>query len=219
MKTKREILAYSQRCLVMVAGLFLMTLGVAISTKANLGTSPISSLPYVLSLGLPWSMGLISIVMNAGFIVLQIILLRKNFRSRMLLQLPVVIIFGYFTDFTLSMVAGIHVSNYFVEWLLCFLSFIVIGFGVFLTVKANVVMMAGDGLIKAIAQVINKEFGAIKIYFDSTLVISSTIISLSMLHGLYGVREGTFGAALMVGTFVKLSDRLYNRFLTKEKVN
>lgn len=214
MRTKQQLIAYCKRCLVMLTGLFLMALGVAISTKANLGTSPISSLPYVLSLVFPWSMGAISILMNTFFIMLQIILLRKNFQLLQLLQLPVVIIFGYFTDFTLEIVAGIHVTNYFLEWLLCILSFIVIGLGVFLTVKANVVMMAGDGLIKAITQVFNKEFGTTKVYFDSTLVISSTFISLYNLHGLYGVREGTFGAAIMVGTFIKLFDRLYKRFFT-----
>lgn len=42
-----------KRYLIFLAGLFINALGVSLITLADLGTSPISSIPYVLSLNFP----------------------------------------------------------------------------------------------------------------------------------------------------------------------
>jgi uncharacterized membrane protein YczE len=157
-----------KRCIVLVIGIFIMAIGVALSIKANLGTSPISCVPYVYSLGFPMTVGLLSIIVNVLMILLQIVLLKKEYQLIQLLQLPVALVFGFFIDFAMFLLSGLQPSNYIYQWILCLLSCVIIAFGVFLEVKANVTYLAGEGLSIAISKAFNKEFGKAKIGVDTS---------------------------------------------------
>ena len=199
--TRSDIL---KRYSLLTLGLIIMAFGVSLSTKANLGISPISCIPYILSLGLPLTMGIITFAMHIVFIIIQIILLRKEFELIQLFQLLAAIIFSVFTDLTMYFVAGIQITNYVMQWTLFLFSCFLIGIGVSFQIKANVVMLAGEGLVNAISRVLHKEFGKVKVYFDSTLVAIGVCLSIFMFHQLIGVREGTIVAAFLVGTIVRL---------------
>ena len=69
-----------KRYIIFMVGLFISSLGVSLVTKANLGTSPISSIPYVLSLNFPFTLGNFTIFFSLILIVLQLLILRKNFK-------------------------------------------------------------------------------------------------------------------------------------------
>lgn len=196
-----------KRCIVLVIGLFIMAIGVALSIKANLGTSPVSCVPYVYSLAFPMTVGLLSIIVNVLMILLQIVLLRKEYQLIQLVQLPVALIFGFFIDFAMFLLSGLQTSNYIYQWTLCLLSCVIIAFGVFLEVKANVTYLAGEGLSIAISKAFNKEFGKAKVGVDASLVIIGVASSFILLHRLEGIREGTIAAALLVGTIA----RFYNK--------
>lgn len=196
-----------KRCIVLVIGLFIMAIGVALSIKANLGTSPVSCVPYVYSLGFPMTVGLLSIIVNVLMILLQIVLLRKDYQLIQLVQLPVALIFGFFIDFAMFLLSGLQSSNYIYQWILCLLSCVIIAFGVFLEVKANVTYLAGEGLSIAISKAFHKEFGKAKVGVDASLVIIGVVSSFILLHRLEGIREGTIAAALLVGTIA----RFYNK--------
>lgn len=198
-----------QRCIVLVIALFIMAIGVALSIKANLGTSPVSCVPYVYSLGFPMTVGLLSIIVNVAMILLQIVLLRKEYQLIQLVQLPVALIFGFFIDFAMFLLSGLQTSNYIYQWILCLLSCVIIAFSVFLEVKANVTYLAGEGLSIAISKTFHKEFGKVKVSVDATLVIIGVVSSFILLHRLEGIREGTIAAALLVGTIA----RFYNKNL------
>ena len=109
MTTKRTIEEWGKRYLVLCVGLWIMSLGVACSIKGALGTSPISSLPYAMSGFLPLTVGTCTIIMHVGFILLQILILRRQYDPMQLIQLPVALLFGYLTDFAL----------WAVDWLQC----------------------------------------------------------------------------------------------------
>lgn len=204
-KKANEILL---RFIVLAIGLFIMALGVALSTKADLGVSPISCLPYVLSLILPFTMGQLTSVMLAIFLLFQIIILRREFQWVQLNQLAVALIYGEMTDLTLWMIRGMEVSNYIVRWILCILSACLVAIGVAVEVCADVSSLAGDGLMKIIAQKTRVEFGKIKIMFDCGFTISGSLIGLIAFHKLTGVREGTIAAAILVGMIVSLIYRI-----------
>ena len=85
-----------KRYIIFLVGLFVNSLGVSLITKANLGTSPISSIPYVLSLNFPLTLGNFTIIFSILLIILQLFILRKNFKLEHLLQIPISILFGYF---------------------------------------------------------------------------------------------------------------------------
>ena len=60
------------RYLMLLLGLSLMSLGIAFSIRSALGTTPISSLPYALSLLTPLSVGALMILLNLVSVGLQI---------------------------------------------------------------------------------------------------------------------------------------------------
>ena len=199
----------AKRYLLLLAGLSIMAFGVAFSIKASLGTSPISSVPYVVSLFAPLTVGTATIVMHCVFILLQILILRRNYHPIQLMQLPVAVFFGYLTDFGVWAVRGIHCSTYWQQWIVCLIGILLVAAGVSLEVKAGVVVLAGEGVVLAICNVLPKiKFGYMKVGFDVTLVVIACILSFTFTGHLQGVREGTVAAALLVGLIAKQIGKL-----------
>ena len=204
---RKSSVKYLLRVLMLAAGLFFLALGIALSTKSGLGVSPISSLAYVLSQVFPVSMGTFTTAMNLLFVLLQVILLGRRFQLRRLLQLVVVFVFGFFTDFTLSLVAPLSISAYPARLALGIGSCLVMGFGVYLEIRARVVVMSNEGALSVIAEKTGKPFGTIKIINDLTLIVLTVIVSLLCLRRVAGVREGTLIAAFLVGICAQFFDR------------
>ena len=184
-------------------GLLITAFGIAFSIQAGLGTSPISSLPYVVSLLTPLSVGTATICLHGVLILLQLLILRRRYDPVQLLQLPVALVFGYLTDLGVWVIQGIPVPSYGVRWLLCLAGVFLVGVGVALEVVAGVVTLAGEGFVLAVCRVTPFPFGNLKVAFDVLLVGVASLLSLLCLHGLYGVREGTLAAALGVGLIAK----------------
>src|SRR5699024_9370019 len=181
-----------------------MAFGVAFSIKASLGTSPISSVPYVVSLFAPLTVGTATIIMHCVFIALQILILRKDYHPIQLMQLPVAVFFGYLTDFGVWAVQGINCDAYWQQWLLCLTGILLVAVGVSLEVKAGVVVLAGEGVVLALCQVFPKaKFGYMKVGFDVTLVVIACVLSLVFTGRIQVVREGTVAAALLVVLIAK----------------
>ncbi len=199
-ETGKSEIKQVKRYLFLIVGLFIMAFGVAFSIKAGLGTSPISSVPYVLSEALPLTVGNITILMHCFFILLQIIILRKKYNPIQLLQLAVAVVFGYMTDFAIWVLSPLECSGYAVEWVFCIIGIFLVAVGVSFEVTANVVTLAGEGLVLAICRVVPVKFGTMKVTFDVSLVVIACILSFVFLHQLIGVREGTAAAAIFVGT-------------------
>ena len=202
-----------KRYILLLAGLTIMAFGVAFSIKGNLGTSPISSVPYAVSQFTPLTVGTATIVMHCVFIVIQIAVLRKKYQLIQLMQLPVAFFFGYLTDFGVWAVQGLPCVNYMQQWLACLVGILLVAIGVSMEVKAGVVVLAGEGVVLALCQVIPKAtFGYMKEGFDVTLVAAACVLSLLFTGQVQGVREGTVAAAVFVGLLAKqlgkLSDKM-----------
>lgn len=193
-----------KRYLLFLAGLFVNALGVSLVTKASLGTSPISSIPYVLSLNYPLTLGNFTIIFSIFLILLQLLILRENFKIENVLQIPVSIAFGYFIDLTMYMFFWVDPQNYVVKLISLLAGCVVLGFGVYMEVLADVVMLPGESFVRAIVQTWNTNFGTTKIIFDSSMTIMAGVLSVLFFGKLNGVREGTIMAALLVGFIARL---------------
>lgn len=203
----------AKRYLLLLVGLSIMAFGVAFSIKASLGTSPISSVPYVVSLFTPLTVGTATIVMHCVFILLQILILRRNYHPIQLMQLPVAFFSGYLTDFGVWAVQGVRCTTYWQQWIVCLIGILLVAVGVSLEVKAGVVVLAGEGVVLAICKVLPKiKFGYMKVGFDVTLVVIACVLSLGFTGRLQGVREGTVAAALLVGLIAKQLGKLLMRW-------
>ena len=216
-KENRTAVYVLRRYLLLCAGLAIMAFGVAFSIKASLGTSPISSVPYVVSLFAPLTVGTATIVMHCVFILLQILILRRQYHPIQLMQLPVAFFFGYLTDFGVWAVQGITCNTYWQQWIICLIGILLVAVGVSFEVKAGVVVLAGEGVVLAICKVLPKvKFGYMKVGFDVTLVVIACILSIVFTGRLQGVREGTVAAALLVGLIAKQLGKLLARWKLEE---
>lgn len=192
-----------------IAGVIINSFGIALITKANMGTSPITSVAYVLSLKFPLTLGQFSFLMNLVFILLQIILLRRNFKPLQLLQLVVNIIFSYCIDLSMSLLSVFHFDNLISQIIALLLGCIVLGLGISIEVAPDVLMVPGEGLVRAISTVANKRFGTVKVVFDTTLVIIAVIMSFIFWGRLNGLGLGTIVSALFVGHVVNFINRRF----------
>ena len=193
-----------KRYLIFLVGLFVNSLGVSLITKANLGTSPISSIPYVLSLNFPFTLGNFTIFFSIFLIVLQLIILRKNFKLEHILQIPVSIIFGYFIDLTMILFSWVNPEAYIMKIVYLLIGCLILGVGVYMEVLADVVMLPGESFVRAIVLTWKTNFGTTKICFDVSMSVIAVVLSFVFAGRLAGVREGTVIAALLVGFIARL---------------
>ena len=193
-----------KRYLIFLVGLFVNSLGVSLITKANLGTSPISSIPYVLSLNFPFTLGNFTIFFSIFLIVLQLIILRKNFKLEHILQIPVSIIFGYFIDLTMILFSWVNPEAYVMKIVYLLIGCLILGVGVYMEVLADVVMLPGESFVRAIVLTWKTNFGTTKICFDVSMSVIAAVLSFVFAGRLAGVREGTVIAALLVGFIARL---------------
>lgn len=201
MTNKTELI---KRYIFLLVGLFVNGLGVSFITKAGLGTSPITSIPYTLSLGFTPTVGMFTLVFNIFLIILQVILLRRNFQLQNLLQLPIIALFSCFIDLTMSLLGFIQPETYVLKVISLVIGCLILGFGVFMEMVANVAMLPGEATVRAVSDVFSTDFGKTKIAFDSSMTVIAAILSFIMFRHLDGVREGTIVAAILVGFIARL---------------
>lgn len=196
--------ALIKRYIFLLAGLFVNGLGVSFITKAGLGTSPITSIPYTLSLGFTPTVGMFTLVFNIFLVILQVILLRRNFQLQNLLQLPIIALFSFFIDLTMSLLGFMQPETYAMKVVSLIVGCLILGFGVFMEMVANVAMLPGEATVRAVSDVFSTDFGKTKIAFDSSMTVIAAILSFIMFRHLDGVREGTIVAAILVGFIARL---------------
>lgn len=182
-----------------------------------LGVSPISSVANVMSYKFSFlSLGTWLIIWNCVLILGQVIILRKNFKLIQFLQVPLSFIFGWFTDFGMFIVSHIPINSYSIQLLMVFAGIIILGFGISLSVIANVIMNSGEAFVKSISDTSGKEFGNIKIAFDIICVVISIVLSLIFFDfSIIGTREGTVISALCTGIVVKFFLKRLNKPIEK----
>ena len=201
MTNKTELI---KRYIFLLVGLFVNGLGVSFISKAGLGTSPITSIPYTLSLGFTPTVGMFTLVFNIFLVILQVILLRRNFQLQNLLQLPIIALFSFFIDLTMSLLGFMQPETYSMKVVSLIVGCLILGFGVFMEMVANVAMLPGEATVRAVSDVFSTDFGKTKIAFDSSMTVIAAILSFIMFRHLDGVREGTIVAAILVGFIARL---------------
>jgi len=208
MAQKRTPGELARRYICFLAGLIVLAFGTAFSIRADLGTAPVSSLPYVCSLFTPLSVGTLTILLHLVFLLLQVLILRRSFDLVQLSQLPVAVAFGGLTDLALALTEGVCAASYGQQWGLCAVGILLTAAGVSLEVTADVVVLAGEGLTLALSSALPLKFSTVKVLLDVTLVAAACAVSLTVLGSVLGVREGTLASALLVGLITRPLNRL-----------
>lgn len=201
-------------------GLFFITLGIGFSIKSNLGSTPVSTIPYTLNLIWGIEIGQATVLFQSVLVAIELLILRRDFKIKHFLQVFVGVLFGYFTSFSVYLTSLIPLpSNIFISIALAILSIFLVALGLFFYVPANIVPLSVEGVIQAIAIVSNKPFSRIKVYFDITTVLSSFILCYVFLGVFLGsVGVGTIVSAVFVGVTLKYIHKLH-RIITGEPVD
>ena len=208
METKRI-----NRYVIYIISLFIISLGASLSIKANLGTAPLICIPYVSSVISNLSVGTVSFIFSIILIALQVLILRGDFEKRQYLQIVMGTIFSAFIDITLMLVSFLNPQDYISQMLLLLISCVVVAFGVLLEIQTEVVYLPPDGLIVAISKALKKEFGKVKPYIDTSMVIIAATLSVVFLGYLIGVREGTIISALIIGPIVRVLKKYLDSYI------
>lgn len=208
-----------QRYALFIIGLFIAAMGVALSTKAALGTSPVASVPYSVSLMSDlFTFGGWLNVWSVMQISVQILLLRKNCNwVEILIQTILAFVYGYLTNFACYLIRGMQVIGYLNQFLCMIGGCFVLAFGIWIQLKGNVAMLPGEAMNRAISTVTGKRYENIKIFFDIFYITISAILGLCFLGGLKGVREGSIIAAVLIGSIIKVYNRIWNQLKIKNE--
>ncbi len=206
---KREIF---ERNLVFLIAVFLGGFGIATVACGNIGTTPISSPNYVISLHTPLTLGMMTFIFNMVLIILQIFIVGKKYAKEhalvMFLQIPVTVVLSTAIDLGMNTMHTIMPADpiYPVRIGLVLFGSVMLALGVTLQVCADVAMISGEAFVKAISTRLNKEFGLIKTINDVSLVLLAVILSLIFtgFTAIDGVREGTIIGALGIGPMVRV---------------
>jgi len=212
LKTRDNIVG---RYALFLIGLFIASLGVAFSTKAGLGTSPVASVPYSVSLvssllSFGGWLNLLSVIQ----IAIQVILLKgKCNYLEIVIQTILAFVYGYLTNFSCSLIEGLEVNSYLWQLFYLAVSCVVLAFGLWLQFKGGVAMLPGEAMNRAISQVTGKKYENIKIFFDIFYIVVAAAICLICLGKLEGVREGSIIAAVVIGNIIKLYNKAFDKII------
>ena len=209
--TKKET---ARRYCVFFAGLMFVSFGIAFVTKASLGTSPISALPYTLSLIIPrLTLGNWTILFSFLFMILQVMLLgRETKKIEIVIQIAITFVFGYFIDFSLFLIKAFSPQMYVVKMVSLIIGCCIIAFGAYLETVADVAMIPADAFIRALVKVTKKEYGMVRMISDVTMTLSAAALCLIFLGELTGVREGSIIAAVLIGNIMRMYSKKLGRF-------
>lgn len=194
----------ARRYLWFILGVAINSFGVAFITKAALGTSPISSIPYVLDLAFAPTFGEFTFILNTVYVVLQIVLLRRDFKPVQLLQLVVNLVFSALIDVSMSLLFWLDPTTLPLQVASLLGGCAILGFGIAMEVAPNVIVVPGEGIVRTISAVTRKPFGTCKVAFDVTLVTIAVILSFALFGRLNGLGVGTIVSALLVGRLCNL---------------
>lgn len=204
------------RYAVFIVGLYFLSLGIVLIVRSALGSTPVTSVNYVISLFTPLSLGTCTLIFNILLITSELCLVGRGGTRReileIMLQLPFSFVFSVCIDFNMALTANVVPTNYMMSLALLAIGCVIQAFGVVLELKPRVVMMSAEAFVKYVSVRYNKDFGRVKVGFDVTLVCMAIALSLIMMHRVEGVREGSVIAASVTGFIVTF---LNTRILTR----
>lgn len=197
--------------LVYVVGMFILAIGLTLNTKANLGVSPIISVPYSISQITGLNFGDLTFVVYAIFVVVQIIIhIRLKNHKRIvsdILQLPLSLIFTRLLNIFSTYIPTAQKLG--IRFIVLTLAIICTGVGAAMSLSMQLVPNPGDGIVQSLAEGFNKSVGLTKNLFDCFNLCITLCISIFIAHQIVGVGIGTVIAVLGVGRVIALFHHIF----------
>lgn len=198
-----SLLGLAGRWLLLVWGMLVATAGIVFITRAGLGTTPISTVPFTVGEITGLTFGEATFAVNILFVLVQWALLRSRFHYSSFFQIPIVSVFSWFIDLHMGWTAWIGDDPYAIRFLWGLLGNLFLALGIYWQVASKTIVQPGEGMVLAFSVVLRKSFGTVKIWNDVTLVLLAVLLGFVFLGHVAGVREGTVVSAFLVGFLIK----------------
>ncbi|MDE6783647.1 MAG: hypothetical protein K2J17_08000 [Paramuribaculum sp.] len=209
---RSRLIQFCWQHLWLLISLYIMTLGVALCVRSNLGSSVISSIPMAFALaGEDGSAPSLTIggytnVMNIILVLLQIAVLRRRFEPVQLLQLIIGFLFGALIDLNMILTSYLDYSLPWQQVTAQLAGCTVMGVGIAMEIRCGSVTMPGEGIQVAMSRVTGLPFPKMKIIID-TVLVALAVVSCYCFWGAWQwniIGPGTLFAMLYVGFCVRL---------------
>jgi uncharacterized membrane protein YczE len=201
-----------RRAITYVAGIYVLTFGVSLAIRAGIGISPLSSLTRTMTLVYPpLSQGTYNFITELIALALTYLVLPSDFRLKSLLSLLPAFVLAMFLDLNLGLTGFIKLDAYSAKVVLLVVADALLAFGLFLMIRANLVLMPMDMFVNTLVKRTGWKWGNVKSVFDCALLVISAVIGLAFLAGIPFIREGTIINAVLVGQYIRLYFFLFRR--------
>ncbi|WP_028225084.1 YczE/YyaS/YitT family protein [Paraburkholderia ferrariae] len=198
-----------------IVGIYILTMGISLAVRAGIGISPQSSLTRTMTLVYPrLSQGTYNFMLELFMLFLTYLVARKDFTLKNFASLIPALVLATCLDLNLMLTRSIEFQDYFMKFFLLAFADALLAFGLFLMIRANLVLMPIDMFVNTLFRRTGFRWGDIKTSFDCTLLIISAVIGFALLGGPKFIREGTFMNAILVGQYIKLYFYLFRKIKT-----
>ena len=190
-------------------GILILGFGIVLNTKTGLGVAAINSVPFGISEMTNLSLGMATTILYIIFVGVQLLIYQK-LDFKVLLQIPFSYFMGYVLDFYNNLL-NFTVTSLPVALVLLAIAILATALGAYVVVTLDLIPNPADGMVKALSQVIDKEFGKTKLLFDCGMMFVTIITTYCLAGKIIGIGIGTILSAGFIGQIIVI----YNRYFTK----
>ena len=208
-----------RRVLFYLIGQIILATGLTLSTKVNLGVSPILSIAYCASVITGRAIGDTSLIVYIICIIAEIILharqdmqpeQRKKVFILDLLQLPLSLVFTRVMNLFARFIPTPS-GTLFLRIPLLILAIVCVGVGAAMTLDMRLIANPADGIIQVISDVSGMKLGLTKNIVDISCVILTAIASFILTHRIIGIHVGTLLAMFGTGRVIAVFNRIMEK--------
>lgn len=211
MNRKQKILRFTYYLL----GMVVLSFGITLNTKTDLGVSPIISISYSVSEIWELNFGNMTFVLYSLLVVLQFLVRGKKAKLYDLLQLPVSLLVSQLLN-VFDYLLNFQLDNFWLKLLLLIVAILLTGLGIVMTVNMRLVPNPGDGIVQAISDRTGLALGLTKNCVDVCCILISVSLGLLVQGRLIGIGIGTLLAMVGVGRSVALFQHLFRDRMLKQ---
>lgn len=192
------------RFIVVVISMIFTGIGASLALKAAIGVGAWDALSQSVSTVLNIKVGTFSMILNISCVVIQLLLLKKEFKVNHILQIFVSILIGFVINFMFyDILSRVTINNYFICVLLLILSLVICAISVSVIMAINFISFPLESCCMVIAKKTNKRFGFIRQAVDIISIIIAIGVAL-IFNSSITVREGTVIGMIIFGPMLDL---------------
>ncbi|TBL68276.1 YczE/YyaS/YitT family protein [Paenibacillus thalictri] len=203
----------TKRWIMYLIGIYILTIGVSLAIRAGIGISPQSSLTRVMTVVYPQlTQGTYNFILELIMLFLTYVVMPKDFKLKNFMSLIPSFALAVCLDLNLQMTSFIQLEMYYQKLLLLAFGDAALAFGLFLMIRANLILMPIDMFVHTVVKKVQRKWGNVKTIFDCSLLVISACIGLIFLNKIMFIREGTVLNAIFVGQYLILYSFLFKKF-------